>query len=172
MNPVLQATTLFPSNFESLPGVFNHCFNFSNGTVHVMKLPGRKVACVLWDQHSLHYGGAEIVANIMKSSLRYVLLFVFCSIYKHIGRCVSILGIHADLIKRFDFVPSFHDVVVPKGKSERWSCKMQLCCLQKDWIRYFEIAKNEVFLSYENSCELRCLIQFLSEIPETTFITV
>lgn len=51
--------------------------------------------------HSWHYRGAEIVINIMKSSLRYVLLLAFCSIYKHVGRCVSILGIHAHLIKKF-----------------------------------------------------------------------
>lgn len=88
-----------------------------------MKLPGWKVACVLWDQHSLHYGGAEIVAKIMKSSLRYVLLFLFCSIYKHVGRYVSILGIHAHLIKNIQFSAKFSWCCYTKGKV--WKVELQ-----------------------------------------------
>lgn len=83
------------------------------------------MARVFWDQHSLHYGGAEIVINIMKSSLRYVLLFVFCSIYKHVGRCVSILGICAHLIKKIWFCVRLSQCCYTEGKV--WKVVLQKC---------------------------------------------
>lgn len=124
-----------------------------------MKLPGRKVAYVLWDQHSFHCGGAEIVINIMKSILRYVVLFVFCSIY----RSISIFCIHAHLNKKI-WLCVFHDVIIPKGKSEMWCCKMST---ERPDLLFWGCQKWKVFLSYEDFCELQCLIHFLSEIPET-----
>lgn len=141
MSSVPQASTLFPSNFESLPSVFD----FSNGTVHVMKPPGREVACVLWDQNSLHYRGAEIVINIMKSSLRYVLLFIFCSIYKHVDRCVSILGIHTHLIKKIWFLYQVFMLLYKKESLKSSAAKCDFVVYRKTGFVILRLPKMKSF---------------------------
>lgn len=110
-----------------------------------MKLPGRKVPCVLRDQHSLHYGGAEIVINIMKSSLRCVLLFVFCGVYKHVGRCVSILGIHAHLIKKIWFYAIFTMLLYQRESLKGGAAKFNYVVYRKTGFVTLRLPKMKTF---------------------------